>query len=426
MLRPGKLTKVAGLARGSASTGHTPVTSPLAHTPEQGSEANTPVQQRQDQEIPTHSPASSTPSEIEFEVTAEMNAAQQAQQILELRNQLAALQNQVAAPGGAAAAAPAQPRSVTVPEFSAPSEQLSAELWISNLNRQQTAINATDAQMLNAALCALKGTAGRWREGLELSQSRELTDFTYFKTQFSKRFGKDRSATDLLALLRDLSQKNSEPVRDFADRINVNLRTLCIALQAKLPDEPDEDRRNIRNDGYSAAFNNIRSLFFCSGLRDSLRAKVEPKFAETDDFHRLIEIACEFERTSKEKLGIASLGSDSKDQLQKQLEDSKKEIAALKALTGKGRGQKPKNNNGSTQQQGQPGSGEGKIRYAQKISKLTKWKYCKKCQQWGKHGNTECRANKTSIEALTPMDEEVMPSGPVTDWYFDELARQGN
>ena len=345
-----------------------------------------------------------------------------------LLQQLQALQGQLAGDGDAA---PRQARQLTVPEFSAPSEALSAELWLSNLRRQQQAVGAQDEQMLNAALCALKGTAGRWREQLELENADECNNFATFKTGFLKRFGKERSARDLLTLLKDLQQRATEPVRDFADRINLNIQTLAKAMQTKLPDMPNQNNRGHRNDGFLLAFNNMRSIYFCSGLRESLRTKVEPKFAETNDFQRLIEWACEFERTGKDKAAIAALQMENPDGLKKQLEDSRREIAALRAAAGQGGRKNPGQNNGGGGGQrgnggGNQGDGQGRVRFAQKIAKVNKWKFCKKCQQWGKHAQSECRAPKARYEQLNPMDAEQMPSGQPVDWYFDEIAKQEN
>ena len=352
-------------------------------------------------------------------------AQAQAPDLAAIQAQIAVLQQAFVAAGGAnnPEANPGLPRKATlnIAEFSGPTEALSTELWLSNLARQQEAVGATDNQVLNAALCALKGTAGRWRQSMEVQEANPVvTDFGEFKTAFLKRFGKDRSATDLLSLLKNLNQNSGEPVRDFADRINLNLRMLAKALLAKQPAIQAQATRKVRDDAFIAAFDALRSLFFCSNLHESLRKLVEPKFAEVEDMEKLVELACEFERTQKQPRAVAAVAA-TEDQKIKAL------TAEINALKSWQRSTNPQNN--TKQGQGQPAQ-DGKtpdqrrIALAKRIAKGNKYKFCTKCRQWGKHIVAECRAKKPEIAALTAMDPEVMPEGEPSDWFFDPIAAQ--
>lgn len=368
----------------------------------------------------------------------DMEALQQRNQELEQRLQaVEGLLNQGGAAGGqnvnimpiaaAAAAVPAvQPRNISVTTFEENTQTMSAELWVSNLDRQRDSIQVTKDQMLNAALCALKGKAGLWRQNLELNDSPNIKDYDLFKQCFLKRFGRDRSASDLLALLHDVKQKQSETVRDFADKVNVHIRTMANTLVLKLPAVAPVNqtpasvaeaalKQTNRDEGYLLAFQDMKTLYFCSGLTEALRTRVEPKLSEIQSFDNLVEAACEFERTLKpEKTSSATISA-----LEQQLKDNNKEIAQLKQFVKSSGG----NSQGSQSQNSSSGSSTGssnaKFKLAKKIVKRTEFVFCTKCKQWGKHRAPECRRPAKEIQALQAMDEEVKPSGTASDPFWE-------
>ena len=335
-------------------------------------------------------------------------------------------------------------RGVSVSVFEEPSASMSAELWLSNVERQQRVLNESDEAMLNAALYSLKGKAGIWREKMELTGAPELTDFKVFKNSFLNRFGKDRSATDMLSLLKDVTQRPGESVKDFSDRLGVQLRTLANVLVKKLPQTlppptDDEAGRRLaaqhkthRDDGFLQAFIDMQSLYFCSGLYKEYRQFMEPKFSEFDSYEKMLEKACDVERTVKSGSGGATPMAPISSNQDPQLETLMNEIKGLKTLTRNlqsGQGSRPANpaysgsNSGATPKKSPPGPDLVKRAHLNaKIQKnTTQHRYCNKCRQWGRHITNECRANKTEIAALNPMDPAVPPSDsqPVSDWFWD-------
>ena len=367
--------------------------------------------------------SSSSSSDSEFDDAQDEGPTMQAE-LDGLKAQVTALQQALQAVGGAPVAGAGnraiQGKVLTIPEFAAPTEGQSAELWISNLKRLKLTAGATDDQALNAALCALKGTAGLWRENLEMENSPACTNLATFYEEFVKRFGRERSASDLLGLLKNLKQKPNEPVRDFADRINLNLLTLGNAMKGKLADLATQPETDQRNAGFMTAFMNLRPIYFCSGLLEYLRTKIEPRYSETEDFDKLKELACELERTSKESQKVMALETKSKAD-KEALAKANAEIALLKkssqVKSGGNQGQN-KSNEGNKES-------TGPTRFQKKIFKVNKWKWCDKCKQWSKHIASECRGSKQQIASLTPMDPEVPPEeATVTDWYFDKFMQE--
>ena len=367
--------------------------------------------------------SSSSSSDSEFDDAQDEGPNMQAE-LDGLKAQITALQQALQAVGGAPVAGAGnraiQGKVLTIPEFAAPTEGQSAELWISNLKRLKLTAGATDDQALNAALCALKGTAGLWRENLEMENHPACSNLATFYEEFVKRFGRERSASDLLGLLKNLKQKPNEPVRDFADRINLNLLTLGNAMKGKLADLATQPETDQRNAGFMTAFMNLRPIYFCSGLLEYLRTKIEPRYSETEDFDKLKELACELERTSKDSQKVMALESKSKAD-KEALAKANAEIAALK----KSSQVKPGGNQGQNKSNEGNKEGTGPTRFQKKIFKVNKWKWCDKCKQWSKHIASECRGSKQQIASLTPMDPEVPPEETtVTDWYFDKLMQE--
>lgn len=337
-----------------------------------------------------------------------------------------------------AAAAVGSKRTIAVQAFEEPTATMSAELWLSNLERQQQVSKEDDNTMLNAALFALKGKAGIWRRNLELTEAAELTDFAIFKTSFTQRFGKDRSATDLLSLLKDVKQNPNESVRDFSDRLGVNLRTLANALVVKLPainpnNNTDAARliadgnRTHRDQGFIRAFTDMQMLYFCSGLHEKIRSYIEPKFSEFTSYDQMLERACDVERSNRSvtTTPMAPL-NPSGTQSEPTMASLLKEINALKSLqrsTQSGQQRPATSPSGGTQpKRGPPGPDLVKRAHLNaKIQKQQSFRFCNKCRQWGKHVQNECRANKTEIASLTPQDPGLPPSEgtPLTDWFWD-------
>ena len=335
----------------------------------------------------------------------------------DMANRLQALEQALA---DARAANPAAQKSITVPPFEEATASLSAELWISNLDRQKTSIGCTDPQMLNAALCALKGKAGTWREGLELNKAVETTDFTRFRSSFLKRFGKDRSATDLIGLLRDVQQKKEEGVRDFSDRLGVSLQTLANNLILSLPDNPPAGQdKPSRDAGFTLAFTHLRGLYFVSGIKEALRTRVEPRYNEFTSYDKMVEVTCEIERT------LASEASGSKKQvasvdINQKLDLALKELAAFKTFS-----KQSTSGNQRGQQQSQGGNSDEKakrkafVKLAKKVQKKNTWRFCNRCKTWGKHIAPECRVPQAELSAIQAQDQECEPPGPPIDKFWD-------
>ena len=339
-------------------------------------------------------------------------------------------------------------RNISVPTFEEPTATTSAELWLSNVERLQKAIGAKDDAMLNAALCALKGKAGTWRENMELDKDcQEVKDFKVFKKAFLVRFGKDRSASDLLALLQNVSQKSGEGVRDFSDRLGVGLKTLANALVNEVPDDEadvDDDGQNVadqlrdrvndaRREGFLLAFRELQSLYFCSGLTTDLRKLIEPKFGEFKNYNEMVEKACEFERAFKSVNPVPMAGVQSSDAFASFTNELKSLNTMLRSTQS---GQKPRGGQQQQQQQQQQNSGQkapdpvARARLNARVQKAKEFRWCSKCKQWGRHVANECRARKTEIAALTPMDPTAPPPDgtPLADWYWDKqpLPTSGN
>ena len=331
------------------------------------------------------------------------------------------------------AVAPPPVRSITVTPFEEVTNVMSAELWVSNLDRQRVSLQATREQMLNAALCALKGKAGRWRQNLEINQSPEIGDYDDFKKAFLKRFGRDRSSSDLLALLRDVNQANNESVRDFADKVNIHIRTLGNTLGTRMvPVAADgntaaarqeaERRTAIKKTGYLEAFADMKILYFVSGLKDTLRQRVEPRLSEITDFDKVVDCACEFERTLRMDASTKPILS-----MEAKLDSALKEIAAFKSMAnnvtrGNSGNQQSSSGQGNRPSPPQiPGWSAAKAKLTRKIQRRNQFRYCQKCHQWGKHIAPECRRNTREVASLNPMDEDQAPQGEPYDSYYDPL-----
>ena len=375
-----------------------------------------------------------TPTDGAGAVSNNQRMNQLEQRLTELMQQNTALINQnqqlqMAPMAAAQNPQQAQVKSIMVTEFSGPTTTMSVELWISNLERQQAALAATDAQMLNAALCSLRGVAGKWREEKEASGATCINTLADFKAAMLKRFGKDRTPTDLLALLKNLAQTQDEPVRDFADRISLNLQIMSKSLKTKLPNiPPQEETANsrelarvktaARDNGFNLAFNHLKAMFFISGLQPELRTRVEPKFATTEDLDTLVEHACEFERVlAKNKTNLASITSQSDPEVAKL-------VAEINSLKARFNNNLSKDNKGTPPQQQQKGKLTGKAKLADRIKKVNRHKFCTNCKQWGKHIATECRYTKTQLASLSAMDPAEQPEGEPKDAFWDNWTPQ--
>ena len=222
-------------------------------------------------------------------------------------------------------------------------------------------------------------------------------------------------------LLKNLKQKQGEPVWDFEDRINLNLLTLGNAMKGKLDDLATQPETDQRYAGFMTAFMNLRLIYICSGLPEYLRTKIKPRYSETEDFDKLKELACELERTSKESQKVMAM--EAKNKADKEaLAKANTEIALLNKNTqtkqGGSSGQNKPNDNSNKE-------GTGTTRFQKKTMKVNKWKSCDKCKQWSKHIASECRGSKQQIASLTPMDPEMPPEETsITDWYFDKFMQE--
>jgi len=303
-----------------------------------------------------------------------------------------------------------------VPQFTgedADSTGASATLWLNNLEELAKVNKWTDAQTLSAALLSLSGEAGAWRVGEELDTAGALSSLANFKTKFAARFQASRSAVEQVSVVASLKQKQSESVRGFYDRVRngVHLSVAStkhdVLVDGAVPDK--------KEDGYNACVRHFLRVLFVSGLRPEIRRTVEAKMASIKSADELLLSAVEAE--------VATAGES------RRVMELEAQIAALKNIApqapsrggysrGGGRGHGRGGGRGGYQGAAAPQDAAAKA----KIAARTSWVHCHKCLQWGKHRATECKASKARVEAMTPMDGSVRPTGPPADAYFDQFA----
>ena len=148
----------------------------------------------------------------------------------------------------------------------------------------------------------------------------------------------------------------------------------------------------------------------------------------------MVNVACDVERSHLSGAGatpMAPVQATHDNELARVLA----ELQALKQMQRSAQSGNNTNRFGLTQQQRQPQSpgtqtgtrgppGQDPVKRVNlnaRIQKANTWRFCTKCRQWGKHLHNECRANKSRIATLAPMDPSTPPpdSQPLSDWFWD-------
>jgi len=349
-----------------------------------------------------------------LQVKGDFLASQQLNQ--QQQGQLAAERARVADldQSGAIVAAIDGQKAGTVPAWSEKSTDISAELWIGQVERLQTVNKWTDEQTLNACYLSLYGKAATWYEAANREDKTSLDTLAKFKDKFLERFQKSRTAAESIALVHNLRQTSAESVQDFSDRV-VNALYLSTEKEAEAITEEEERK------GFNNAIAVLIKQHFVSGLLPEIKRQVEAKLSKLNTKEELLAAAIEIEAAVRPKHRVENAAMETSA-----IAKLTEELAALRTYQkqiGGGKAKKQKKKANQARQGANPGGARGGPPPSREDTKLKvasrqRWVFCNKCGTWGLHYADECLLTPSQISNMAQEDRNRQPQGKPRDRQF--------
>lgn len=196
-----------------------------------------------------------------------------------------------------------------------PSSRLNAKSWVNLVERARNGVgnDATGApkisnkELASKAIMMLRGTAALWSDNLveEDLDPNPLDDWRLFKTAFLARFYAKATLSERTALMRSLSQKPSETVIQFLDRVK-QAHYIFYENWPSLQDSATNAEKAADKAAKKKSLEMHISQSFINGLYDDIREHV--LMQESNNLATLLTIAQRIEasKKTKPKLQVAS------------------------------------------------------------------------------------------------------------------------
>ena len=184
-------------------------------------------------------------------------------------------------------------------------DTITAESIVARVEAAANTLTWDDEQTYNNFSLAMRSNAEKW---LTLQSDIRGADFRkswqYIKPLFREAFGSKMDESKVFLTLKDLGQKHSELVRDFAIRFNDQYRSIKELMRPRPINVPaaEADRtvavcQGLYAQGYADAQMEFQRILFISSLEMPLLTKVVQK--EVPTFVQAMDVAAKIQQITK-------------------------------------------------------------------------------------------------------------------------------
>jgi len=317
---------------------------------------------------------------------------------------------------------------IRIPYFNGDkSDKISVDQWCGTIDRLQTLNRWTEEQAAGAASENMRGDAYTWRENLQMGTAADvavLTSWTQMKARFKQRFEKAQTPAQKVAHLIELNQRKEESSMAFYDRVDNVLKRCTKDELAAI------DGAATGQEGFIECRTTLTRLMFMRGLQPHIRVWIEAA-AQQDNLtmEQIKNQAIRADNATRKGVGptrqMAGMEEKLDGDAQKGTLEEKKEI--MRALQreiakteGQGQGQGQQRGGGNSGRGGRGGRGRGGFvprRLVDTPINQRTWTACYKCNSWGLHIASECKATAEDL-ANKPQTMPERPVGPATDRFY--------